>query len=117
MSSLIYIVQTYANLEDAALHNLKTVTFGNARVERVRRAHRNDLENILPLLLVAFVYLLTDPVPWVAVWLLHISGVARILHTLVYAVWIVAQPARIVCYTVPCFITTYMIAHTIGVVW
>nr|CAD7587638.1 unnamed protein product [Timema genevievae] len=54
-------------------------------VERVRRAHRNDLENI-PLFLVAgLFYVLTDPSPDVALNLFRVYAVARILHTLVYS--------------------------------
>ena len=33
----------------------------NENVERVRRAHQNDIENILPFLILGFLYMFTNP--------------------------------------------------------
>ncbi|PAA50472.1 hypothetical protein BOX15_Mlig014246g4 [Macrostomum lignano] len=48
----------YANPEDAATVR-KPVVFNNETVERVRRNHLNDLENVLPFVLLGGLYLLT----------------------------------------------------------
>nr|CAD7453253.1 unnamed protein product [Timema tahoe] len=78
-------------------------------VERVRRAHRNDLENI-PLFLVAgLFYVLTDPSPDVALNLFRVYAVARILHTLVYAVYPVRQPVRAILFFVGLIITLVIV--------
>lgn len=52
-------------------------------VERVRRAHLNDLENIPAFLIAALMYVMTEPQPDVALWLIRIAVIARILHTIV----------------------------------
>jgi glutathione S-transferase len=52
-------------------------------VERVRRAHLNDLENIPVFLIAALMYIMTEPNVVVALWLIRIAVIARILHTIV----------------------------------
>uniref|UniRef100_A0A1L8E4B1 Microsomal glutathione S-transferase 1 n=1 Tax=Nyssomyia neivai TaxID=330878 RepID=A0A1L8E4B1_9DIPT len=91
----------FANEEDAK--GLKgKVKLDDPNVERVRRAHLNDLENVFPFILVAFLYVLTNPDAWLATNLFRIAVIARIVHTIVYAVVVVPQPARglswFVCY-------------------
>lgn len=54
-------------------------------VERVRRAHLNDLENCIPFLIAALFYIMSDPDPEVASWLIRIGVLSRYCHTLVYA--------------------------------
>src|SRR5436190_1345869 len=53
--------RVYATPEDYAFQGLARKTTVDEDVERVRRAHRNDLENILPFFVVGFCYLLTGP--------------------------------------------------------
>ena len=53
-------------------------------VERVRRAHLNDLENVIPFLLLVPLYLSTGPNPWLAANLIRAFAAARILHTVAY---------------------------------
>lgn len=53
-------------------------------IERTRRIHRNDLENILPFLAIGFLFVLTGASPTAAAWLFGIFAVVRILHTLTY---------------------------------
>ncbi|XP_055692443.1 microsomal glutathione S-transferase 1-like [Lutzomyia longipalpis] len=101
-----------ANEEDAAKYNAK-IKFDDPDVERVRRAHRNDLENIFPFILVAFFYVLTNPEPTLAINLFRIAAIARIIHTLVYAVWVVPQPARGLAFFVCLASTLYMAFKTI----
>lgn len=52
-------------------------------VERVRRAHLNDLENIPAFLFAAFFYILSEPNEQVALWLMRVAVIARIVHTIV----------------------------------
>jgi glutathione S-transferase len=52
-------------------------------VERVRRAHLNDLENIPAFLLAGFFYVLSEPQVDLALWLFRVAVLARIGHTIV----------------------------------
>lgn len=85
--------------------------FGDEDVERVRRAHRNDLENILPFIAVAFFYVLTSPQAFIAINLFRAAAIARIVHTLVYAI-IPTQPARAISWFVCYGATGYMAVQT-----
>lgn len=71
------------------------------------RAHRNDMENILPYLSIGLIYVLTDPVPWIAKSCFVVATLARILHSFVYAVYVIPQPARAICFLVQWLITIY----------
>lgn len=68
------------------------------QIERIRRAHRNDLENILPFLAVGFLYALTGPSYRLAWWLFVPFTVARVLHTIFYAFGL--QPWRTIAFEV-----------------
>lgn len=58
------------------------------------RAHLNDLENILPFFTLGLIYISTGPsVAWAKL-LFRIFTGARIMHTIVYAVVVIPQPAR-----------------------
>lgn len=57
-------------------------------------AHRNDLENILPGFLLGFLFVLTNPSPLSAALLFKVGALARIIHTVVYSVFPIPQPAR-----------------------
>jgi uncharacterized MAPEG superfamily protein len=68
------------------------------RVERVRRAHRNAVENTLPFLGVGLLYALAGP-PLLAVQIGCIGfTAARVLHTIVYLCGL--QPWRSICYAI-----------------
>ncbi|XP_078384049.1 microsomal glutathione S-transferase 1-like [Oculina patagonica] len=56
----------------------------NDDVERVRRAHLNDLENIPIFLIVALLYSFTNLPAMRAIWCMRIFTAARILHTICY---------------------------------
>jgi uncharacterized MAPEG superfamily protein len=68
------------------------------QIERLRRAHQNDLENILPFFVVGFLYALTAPSYAVAWWLFWTFTVARVLHTVCYALSL--QPWRTIIFEV-----------------
>ncbi|KAG5682641.1 hypothetical protein PVAND_011980 [Polypedilum vanderplanki] len=78
-------------------------------VERVRRAHLNDLENIPAFLFAALMYIMADPHPIAAAWLIRIAVLARIGHTIVYAIYPIRQPARGICFFITLGITVFMI--------
>lgn len=80
----------------------------NDKVDRAVGAHRNDLENIVPYILVSFTYAMTAPYPIVAVNLFRIGAAFRIFHTIVYAVFPLRQPARFIGFVVPLLIMIYM---------
>jgi len=77
-------------------------------VERVRRAHHNDLENIPPFMIIALAYLFTNPSYNVASNLFRLFTASRFFHTLVYAVFIVPQPTRAILFWIGYLITGYM---------
>ncbi|XP_050295079.1 microsomal glutathione S-transferase 1 isoform X2 [Anthonomus grandis grandis] len=101
-----YKNKAFANPEDAEPRKLKVKV--NEDVERVRRAHLNDLENIPVFIIVCLVYLTTNPSAIVASALIRVFTAARILHTLVYAVVVIPQPARALAWIAGYVITIYM---------
>ncbi|XP_066144793.1 microsomal glutathione S-transferase 1-like [Euwallacea fornicatus] len=98
--------KTFANAEDAQPYKLKPKV--NEDVERVRRAHLNDLENIPIFFIVSLVYLTTNPSLFLASTLIRIFTVARFIHTFVYAVVVIPQPARALSWGTGYIITIYM---------
>lgn len=74
----------------------------------VFRAHRNDLENILPFFIIGLLYVLTNPSAFVAINLFRAVAISRIVHTIVYAVVVVPQPARALSFFVALAATTFM---------
>lgn len=68
----------------------------------------NDLENILPFLTLAFVYVGTGPSLACASLLFRVFAAARIVHTIVYAVVVVPQPARALAFFAGMIVNMYM---------
>ena len=62
------------------------VVLNDPDVERVRRNHLNDIENIVPFVLVGLLYVGTNPDRDTALWHFRIFFVSRVLHTLTYQV-------------------------------
>jgi len=104
--------KVFANTEDGAAFKGK-VKLDDPDVERVRRGHLNDLENIIPFITIAFFYTLTDPTEFLAVNLFRVYTVARILHTFVYTIVVTPQPARGLAWGVGYAITIYMALQVI----
>ncbi|XP_055615843.1 microsomal glutathione S-transferase 1-like [Toxorhynchites rutilus septentrionalis] len=99
----------FANPEDVSpLSRKLKPKFDDPDVERMRRAHRNDLENILPFFVVAFLYLLTRPDPTLATHLIRAAAIGRIVHSIVYAVIVLPQPARLLSYGMTLLVTGFM---------
>merc|ERR1712126_417957 len=82
---------TFISSEDAVRPGTKT---GIAEdVERVRRCHQNDIENILPFLILGFLYIFTNPAYSTALFVYRLFVGARLLLTFVY-LFVIPQPAR-----------------------
>ncbi|KAM3966746.1 microsomal glutathione S-transferase 1 [Aphomia sociella] len=107
-----YSKKVFANEEDAKLKN-GVVKFDDPDVERVRRAHRNDLENIPVFWVLGGLYLTTGPAAATATTLFRAYTAGRILHTIVYAIKPLPQPARGLAFGVPFFIMLYMGAKVV----
>lgn len=88
------------------LHKDVKTKSGHPEVDRVRRAHRNDMENIPAYITISFLFMLTLPSETLAVNLFRIAGISRIIHTLVYAIY-PKQPHRLLaffgCYGITIF--------------
>ncbi|XP_067915069.1 microsomal glutathione S-transferase 1-like [Heterodontus francisci] len=91
--------KAFANPEDARAHsgkdeeNRKKYLRTDHEVERVRRCHQNDLENIVPFIGIGLLYVLTDPGLSTALLHFRIFAGSRIFHTIAYLVPF-PQPAR-----------------------
>nr|CAD7578789.1 unnamed protein product [Timema californicum] len=111
---LLYLLRrvVFANPEDAVGKGAK-VRFDNTDIERVRRAHLNDLENIPIFFVASFFYQFTNPAPFIAINLIRVFALTRILHTIVYAVFPMPQPSRALAWGVGYGITGYMAVKTI----
>lgn len=76
-------------------------------VERVRRNHLNDIENIIPFVIIGSFYTAINPDPMVALWHFRIFVGSRFLHTIFYQ-HSVPQPSRGLAYMVGLGVTLSM---------
>lgn len=83
---------SFSNPEDAKAFGVKQVKLDDERVERVRRNHLNDLENIPAFLALGVLYVAINPTPSVALWHFRIFVFSRIMHTVSYQLSL--QPFR-----------------------
>ncbi|KAJ9574720.1 hypothetical protein L9F63_008090 [Diploptera punctata] len=84
------------------------VSHDDPDIERVRRGHLNDMENILPFFVIGFLYVFVNPAPFLAVNLYRLFTAARVVHTIVYTVVVIPQPSRAIAFFVGYTITVYM---------
>ncbi|KYM88087.1 Microsomal glutathione S-transferase 1 [Atta colombica] len=94
-----------ASPEDDVLSKGKAV-YNDPDVERVRRAHLNDLENVLPWFIITYFWLGTGPSPWLAKTLIQTFVLSRIGHTISYVIF-QQQPLRAITFAVAFGITGY----------
>lgn len=73
----------------------------------------NDLENVLPLVISGFFYVLTNPPVALAISLFRAAALFRIVHTVIYAVYPLPQPSRAIAFFVPLVITGFMAVKSI----
>jgi len=86
----------FANPEDVADkpdEERKKLLKTDQDVERVRRCHQNDLENIIPFVVIGLLYSLTGPDLSTALIHFRVFAAARICHTVAY-VCPLPQPSR-----------------------
>nr|XP_034983202.1 microsomal glutathione S-transferase 1 [Zootoca vivipara]XP_034983203.1 microsomal glutathione S-transferase 1 [Zootoca vivipara]XP_034983204.1 microsomal glutathione S-transferase 1 [Zootoca vivipara] len=104
--------KAFANPEDVATfvkgEAAKKYLRTDPDVERVRRLHRNDLENIIPFLFIAFFYSFTGISETTALIHFRIFTAARLLHTIAYLVPL-PQPCRGLGFGVGLLVTFSMI--------
>ncbi|XP_035680128.1 prostaglandin E synthase-like [Branchiostoma floridae] len=90
--------KSFLNPEDAMRHGGPEFVRSHPDVDRAVRTHRNDLENILPFILIGFFYVLSAPSPTVAAWHFRLFTAARLMHTVAYLAALKA-PTRSLSYT------------------
>jgi len=86
----------------------------NEAVERLRRMHRNDLENIPAFLAAGLLFVLVDPPLWLAQVTFYGFVLARIAHGFAYAT-AQSHEIRATFYTVGSLMTAYMAVHVVVV--
>jgi glutathione S-transferase len=101
----------FATPEDYRLQGLTPKTGVNEDVERARRAHQNDLENIVPYFGAGLLYALSNPSLGMA--RLYFIGftVARILHSVFYLLQL--QPWRTIVWSIGHALLLFMVLSTI----
>lgn len=87
----------------------------NDYVDRSRRMHRNDLENIPAFWVAGLLFVLTAPPLWLAQVLLYGFVLARVAHTLAYATK-QSHEVRATFYTVGSVIVIFMVVWVLWVV-
>ncbi|KAJ4926580.1 hypothetical protein JOQ06_008753 [Pogonophryne albipinna] len=96
--------KAFANPEDALRHGGLQFYREDPYVERCRRAHINDLENILPFLFLGAIYSMIGPSLSVARLHFLVFFLARVLHSVAY-LFALRAPTRSLAYIVaqiPC---------------
>jgi len=105
--------EAFANPEDLSYaKNKSAVVSTDPDVERIRRNHLNDIENIVPFVLVGFLYVGTNPDRDLALWHFRIFFVSRLLHTLTYQLAL-PQPSRTISCIVGYLATLSMAARVL----
>ncbi|UJR07522.1 hypothetical protein I4U23_011810 [Adineta vaga] len=87
--------KAFANPEDIRPSKGKTIqpNTSDPDVERVRRNHLNDIENIIPFVLIGFCYIACNPDVTTALWHFRIFFFSRLFHTFAYQIPL-PQPSR-----------------------
>ncbi|XP_036386087.1 prostaglandin E synthase [Megalops cyprinoides] len=108
--------KAFANPEDAMRHGGVQYCREDPYVERCRRAHHNDMENIFPFLFLGAVYSMTEPSLNVARVHFLVFFLGRIVHSVAYLCALKA-PTRSLAYViaqVPCFSMLVQILFTMA---
>ncbi|KAM9845524.1 microsomal glutathione S-transferase 1-like [Aulostomus maculatus] len=108
--------KAFANLEDTKLVSSredKKLICVDPDVERVRRCHQNDLENIIPFVLVGLIYALTGPPLSSALLHFRLFTASRICHTVTY-LGAFPQPCRALCFLLGVAVTFSMAYHVLA---
>jgi len=111
-----FATKSFANPEDIKGNEGAKVDLANDEVERVRRSHLNDLENVIPFVFLGFIYISTGPALATAKLAFRIFTAARFLHSVVY-VFAVPQPSRALCFFLNMMVNLYMAYCIITKYW
>ncbi|XP_075703438.1 microsomal glutathione S-transferase 1 [Rhinoderma darwinii] len=107
--------KVFANPEDAAAQSRggdsKKYIRTDQEVERVRRCHLNDLENIVPFVGVGLLYALSNPDLSSALLHFRIFAGSRVLHTICYLTPL-PQPSRALSFLLGFLVTLSMAFST-----
>uniref|UniRef100_A0A8C7XZL2 Microsomal glutathione S-transferase 1 n=1 Tax=Oryzias sinensis TaxID=183150 RepID=A0A8C7XZL2_9TELE len=101
---------SFVNLEDApgkTVEEKRKTLKTNEEVERVRRCHQNDLENVLPFVFIGLLYALTGPSLSTALIHFRIFTGSRFCHTISY-ILALPQPSRGLSYAAGLGVTISM---------
>jgi len=106
--------KVFATPEDYRLQGLAPRATVDEDIERVRRAHQNDLENILPFFIVGLFYLMTHPSMLAA----EIYGIGYLVVRTLHSVFYIRsmQPHRTIAFTLGSVLTLAMLVQTLVVV-
>jgi len=99
----------FANPED---QGKKKVAYDNQSVERVRRNHLNDLENIPAFLFIGLLYITIQPSPTIALWHFRVFAITRVIHTLAYQ--FALQPWRVIFFTFGFLVNLSMVIQVLA---
>ncbi|XP_066436611.1 prostaglandin E synthase [Eleutherodactylus coqui] len=111
--------KAFANPEDAMRHGGVEFYREDPDVERYRRAHRNDMENIFPFLFLGAIYSLLEPSPSIARIHFLIFFIGRLVHTVAYVLALKA-PTRSLAYSIaqlPCVSMSLQILYSVSSYW
>ncbi|CAJ0960184.1 unnamed protein product [Ranitomeya imitator] len=108
--------EVFANPEDALAHSKggdpKKFLRTDQDVERVRRCHLNDIENIIPFVGVGLFYVLSNPDLYFALLHFRVFVASRVLHTISYLMPL-PQPSRALTFFVGYLVTVSMAVFTL----
>ncbi|KAL4617426.1 prostaglandin E synthase [Arapaima gigas] len=107
--------KAFANPEDALRHGGLQFHREDPYVERCRRSHHNDMENIFPFLFLGAIYCMTKPDLFVAQIHFLVFFLGRVVHSVAYLCALRA-PTRSLAYTIaqlPCFSMLLQILWTL----
>jgi uncharacterized MAPEG superfamily protein len=97
----------FASPEDYRFQRLEPTGRADPEIERARRAHRNDLENVLPFLAVGPIYALCEPSA-LGAWVCFVGfTTARILHSVFYLRGL--MPHRTIAFAIGFVLTLWMV--------
>ncbi|XP_064616538.1 microsomal glutathione S-transferase 1-like [Liolophura sinensis] len=101
----------YANEEDVKgfvgdKKDVAVVT-NDVDVERVRRCHQNDLENVIPFIILGIFYVCSGPNPFLAAMLFRVFAASRIFYTVAYLAPL-PQPSRTLMFMIGLGVNVFM---------
>ncbi|KAM8973324.1 microsomal glutathione S-transferase 1 [Pelodytes ibericus] len=87
--------KVFANPEDAPVKggDAKKFVRTDQDVERVRRCHLNDIENIIPFIGIGLIYVFSNPDLFTAILHFRVFAASRIFHSIAYLTPL-PQPSR-----------------------